>query len=716
LKRFFGGKVPPFFLPTAVALIAVPLTRCLYWSRVLTEHGVELVPTDSHFYVRFAIRQLASFPRFTAFDPFVGFPEGSLIHWPPLHTWLVAAAISLHRGNPELAAAWVGPAIALLEAGILGLIAARLYDRRSAFLMVAFWALLPAAIESSRLGNCDHHVHEGFLVAAISLVLGRALGKPSIALALGAGILMGMGRFLTTSGFLFLIGPAAALPLAVVLDRSSETARWIPRLGIWLGITSAAISAIGAGAFGQFSNLGYEQLSSFQPLFALAVFSGAVALSGTLAGKRRWLLGLLLPAAILFVLREQLSRGWHHLGKSDPLVALVEECKPLSLRYALETFGVPLFAFPVALVGALKGFRRRDLTLLPAVLTAGPIGFAAVQQIRFIMPWMGSLAVVVVLGLPKVFEGLSGRRAVFGRVLVAIGGLGLIFGVGLLRPLGPFLEVIYLRPTLNWMRAHTPPASPDPFGSARPDYGVLANFINGNFITLWAERPVVSSNFSQIPWYVAANMRGANALAAPDDEELFRRSTELRARYLVMTPYSTIMGLPDVDVSKTSARRLFLTGGMRMEDGTGTAHFRLVQESPEIGSSRARGHFARLFEIVPGALIQGRASPGQPVLAQLSLRNPEGHSLDYRRKVVAGADGRFELRVAYPTNSDAPVKPALETTGYRVIAGAREAGVSVDESSVRTGAAVEVTGLEPDGAPTLLTHRPQAPLRAPARE
>src|SRR5688572_2139386 len=92
---------------TAVLMLCLlgAAARLARWEQVFTPSGVELVPTDSHYYVRFARLQRQAFPDFRRFDPYVGFPDGAAIHWPPLHTWSVAAAIALGDGRDEAAVA-----------------------------------------------------------------------------------------------------------------------------------------------------------------------------------------------------------------------------------------------------------------------------------------------------------------------------------------------------------------------------------------------------------------------------------------------------------------------------------------------------------------------------------------------------------------------------------------------------------------------------------
>jgi dolichyl-phosphooligosaccharide-protein glycotransferase len=79
------------------------LARLATWSWVFPGGRVELVPSDSHYYVRLALLQLTT-RRPIDFDPFVAFPSGALNFWPPLHTLFVTMAVRL-AGDPEAGAA-----------------------------------------------------------------------------------------------------------------------------------------------------------------------------------------------------------------------------------------------------------------------------------------------------------------------------------------------------------------------------------------------------------------------------------------------------------------------------------------------------------------------------------------------------------------------------------------------------------------------------------
>src|SRR4051812_41794297 len=166
----------------AVLLVLLGIwARCANFRTVFPVPGqVELLPSDSHYYTRFARLQLHAFPRYQAFDPYVSFPEGARIIHPPVHAEVVAAAVAVAgQDRAELGAAWVGP---VLSAGwLVGLLwlAWGVVGAGPALAIAALLGLTPVLVDAGALGNADHHLHEGFLGAAIPLATMAFLRAPS---------------------------------------------------------------------------------------------------------------------------------------------------------------------------------------------------------------------------------------------------------------------------------------------------------------------------------------------------------------------------------------------------------------------------------------------------------------------------------------------------------------------------------------------------------
>src|SRR5690606_17951473 len=114
------------------------LGRLAYAPEILAADGPHVIPADSHYYLRFAQLQEGAFPAFRRFDPLVNAPSGAEILWPPLHTWLVRAAM-VTLGTPEAparGAVWVGPLSFLGWVFVLGALTRRWHGGPAAVWMI----------------------------------------------------------------------------------------------------------------------------------------------------------------------------------------------------------------------------------------------------------------------------------------------------------------------------------------------------------------------------------------------------------------------------------------------------------------------------------------------------------------------------------------------------------------------------------------------------
>lgn len=101
----------------------------------------------------------------------------------------------------------------------------------------------------------------------------------------------------------------------------------------------------------------------------------------------------------------------------------------------------------------------------------------------------------------------------------------------------------------------------------------------------------------------------------------------------------------------------------------------------------------RIFELVPGALLVGKAEPHARVGAILSLSSPYSKSPEVVTwKSYADSDGNFELRVPFPTEGPVHQVPgSIVVNGkYRVDIGGRTQDVSVTEEQVQSEARIPI--------------------------
>jgi Archaeal glycosylation protein B long peripheral domain len=153
-------------------------------------------------------------------------------------------------------------------------------------------------------------------------------------------------------------------------------------------------------------------------------------------------------------------------------------------------------------------------------------------------------------------------------------------------------------------------------------------------------------------------------------------------------------------------------GGAPPERIPALAHHRLLFDA-EIrwGASHGMRPQYKVFEIVPGARIAGRAAPGAPVRVELPIALGRRGGMIFSGEAEAGSDGRYQIVVPYANDGGGhrEIRPA---DAYRVRSGGREVRVSVSDTQVREGAQVEAAPLAAQaGAPA-----PPNPRKASSNE
>jgi asparagine N-glycosylation enzyme membrane subunit Stt3 len=100
----------------------------------------------------------------------------------------------------------------------------------------------------------------------------------------------------------------------------------------------------------------------------------------------------------------------------------------------------------------------------------------------------------------------------------------------------------------------------------------------------------------------------------------------------------------------------------------------------------------RIFEAVPGARLTGSAQPSSHVVARINLVAHSGTLRPVTYSTLADSDGRYELRLPYPT--DQPMSPAegtIEVRGaYHVTVDGQTIEVQVSEADIQAGREVKL--------------------------
>jgi asparagine N-glycosylation enzyme membrane subunit Stt3 len=467
----------------------------------------------------------------------------------------------------------------------------------------------------------------------------------------------------------------------------------LSRLHVAALLGVAATAALAAG-------LGWRLSAASVPRRLLGLAAVGLLIAG---------LGLVLIPGLL----EGLQHAFDYAAKETRWIAGNTENQPIfrhgSPEVAVFLFGGFAFLVPVSPLGPLA--RARDPRLRgPALIVASftaVFGALALQQSRYVSDFapVGSVALVLLLSETV---GFVARRVPSAprwlRALPAVAGLLLLWPListhaarvptALAALLGEPAPGARRTPhaTVHRFARLVREATPETSGyfdpTLTPEYGVLSFAGIGHVFQRVARRPTPADNFG--PYLAGSNLAAASRFyKLADEREAVAWSKRFQWRYVVTAAASR----PPPEM---------LLHRLHWADGTGRfgaprlEHFRLVTEGPRRGISigtlrdpRPPGDVPyKLFEVVPGALLQVPSEPGSSVVAEVEVVTPIGRRFSYRATGDADSRGVAELRVPYATDTEAPAHPLAP---YRVSAGERVYAVAVSDAQVQDGAVIALS-------------------------
>ncbi len=719
-----SGAAPPPGRRLAVAFAAAAfLIRLLPLRSVFLEGrgaGVHFTDSDAYYHVRRILYDLAAFPETLSFDAYLNFPAGAKAIWPQTFDWLIAAALWPFgfADNPsavEHVIVFVPPLLGAATVYALHRIASATFEPVVAHLAAAVLALLPAHYWYSQLGFVDHHAAVA-LCSTVLFGMGLRVVRRAETGRVGRGDAIGFGALLA---FNLLIWPGAllhvVLALTVLLWRgvfSGDPAVrfallevvWLSGAVAWLGVAPWSLG----NDWPQWGPYSAVVLSNFHPWFLAAVTLSSWlaarvdrqrpdATQGSRVALALVVAGVVVVASFLAIpeLAASIRDSSQWLGRSDAFQALVGESVPLFTLHGQFTTAIAksrlswfVFAFPLAalwLAWRCRTEAGRSATW--AVLFWGAVlfGFTLAQKRFFntFSVWMSLAMAATVVELAKQRFVRPQQRKVTAAAICALFMLpALAFYKGPLRMLGaeaveanPRIDANRARRELvNWLREHTPETVGYLDTDGSPEYGVLARWGEGHFITQGARRPAVMGNFGddlgRDHFLLARSFFNSAPERASDILD------ELKVRYVVIA---------SVSESRSMARRLFRADGARL------GRYCFVHEIGGISGLQVPAY--KVFEFVKGAVLEGRAAPRSLVKVELERTTRDGRPSLYEEVVETDPQGRYRVRVAHPTRAH---PGGVATAGrYRVSSVGGETWVEVLPVAVTEGQVVVVPDLAP---------------------
>ena len=729
----------------ALALRTLSLASILQMGAVRFQYGA-----DELYHMRRIWFSVVNFPASLGFDRYVNFPHGGRPPWTPLFDVAIAALARLlvgreSQGAVELVAACVPPVLGAATVIAAAALARRAFSRAAGWTTGLLLAALPVHIGFSELAALDHHVAVGLgatlLVFAAMRVARRApAGRWPAGWAASAAIAAGM-LLLWPGSLLHCMLVQLVLVGQLLLER--ERASAVARARSLAALHGLAALLLAPACFGreweQYGPLSPLVLSSFQPLWfgagalTLALLSLLWTHPALAATRPRRAASALLLAIFGLVsawfgipgLRAAVvgAAGWF---EADPFLAGIAELQPLLFpagffdpSAAQHLYSYFFWAYPLAaawLMWRAVGQGRAEVALL-VVWSSVFFCTAVLAQRRFNDTGSVGFALVVGCALAEGVRQLGSRLAPAQRI--ALAGALVVTAVAGASPAArdladrfeqslaalrdprsvgdPLLRQRYLLERVaRFLHRESPPTQGYLDTTGAPEYGVLSTWDSGHLLRYYAERPVGQDNFG--PYAGRQGFDLARAYYASRSEaDALAVARELRARYVV----STAQGSGQLPITQRSmAAQLLLrwSHAERLSILSPLAHHRLIFATDDIDLGGGTGETpwiaARVFEIVPGALVTGRAPAGALVRFRLLLRLADDTPVEYAPSVPADESGRYEIRLPYPTDATAGASVRSEGS-YAVRSGERARELALSESDIRAGTAVEGPSFAP---------------------
>ncbi len=713
---------------------AAALVRVLPWRTVLEGDLVLPFGSDALYHLRRALYSALRFPASLDFDRYIHHPQGARPIWSPVFDWTLGLLLRplADAEDPsafERAAVLVPPLLGAATVVALALVARRHFGAGAAALAGIALALLSGHFWYSQIGFVDHHAAVALCaVALLGAGMGFAAGPGGAGRALGFGLALAAALLVWPGSLLHVALVQAACALELALEPGRARARALAgQLAAAQLVACLLVAPLALPArWPQWSAFSPLVLDRFQPWWlgaGGALAAGCAALwrldcAGRSRPRRVLCAGLLalgIASVSLLALPELVAGAgdaWRWLARREVFQAQVAESLPLlwnegrfTLSVAVARLSGFVLLFPVAWLFAARAARGRRGAALRVLLVFALGQFAAtLLQRRFfdtfavalalLMGWSGSA--LWRAWVPAAWRGP--RRA----AAAALYGLGC---AALLAPslatYGPYLRNEWraarggplevsprraqsriLLETAHWLRDRTPPTAGWLDPEQEPAYGVLGPWHAGHAIEYTGRRPAVVDNFGDD--LGPENFARAARYFRSAEPEAAAIAAALRVRYVVVGRAFDFG--PPAPGPESAFRALSERDGAAGSDAEPAwVRHRLVYESrPAAGSGPERPSLYQIYELVPGALIRGRAAPGARVELELAVWSNRLRAFAYRSAARADAAGSYRFRVPYANGGE---PGAVRTApAYRLRCGDAVAEVRVPESAVVSGA------------------------------
>lgn len=742
------GRARIFDLAAVCISLAAIGMRLIPFRQIFTANGLLLPLPDPYYHVWRAEMLVRYFPTMPTFDPFISFPAGAHIPWPPGFDLLVALP-GLLTGNPALVAPW-GAVLMPLLGGLATYLTYRLGRRVlgpvAGLVAAGLLALMGGSVGFTFVGRIDHHalvapVTLGMYLAMLAAIAADSRGR-AIAWSVVCGILsaVSVACWIVTPALYFLLVPVTLVLLRAGPDKAgARRVAWYS-LTAALGLVTIVVLLV--------ADLRALPFALYQPSWFTVMLFGLAAVVGIslMYGRRVIITVLALMTACAVALAlfmpgvfEPITRAVKIATGSDSAYLFASESGKifmsgnlLDLDRVANAYTNLILIAPLILGVYLWKVRHTNGPRAGRIFLAVFFSFALLllaAQMRFgefAAPGVALLyGYFLVAGTGKFIAFYRGSSSPFRARLWAVLGV-----LGLAAALSPLISVLSNMASPSWTKSYRWMAlygralakhiAPPEQEAGLPAYGLLTSWEMSHLLLYTTRIPVMVSSFGTQE-ATLQNAKAFRMLLSDDEQKTYRELKANRIRYIVTVPLvdeaNTMAAMAGLDQTFVATElkagrdgfihyyaprkpyadslqtRLLLSDGSEREVAgyrqKPLAHFRLIHEAQDaielFGETLPP---AKTFEVVAGARLDGMAEPGQTVRLRLTVESNVGRQFVYSRETQAGSDGGYGFIVPYPTEDWGA--PTRILSPYRLKAGDVVIRVLVGERDVRLGRTVVV--------------------------
>lgn len=480
-----------------VSFAAYLAIRFLLLPNVFDGNTLKLLDPDSYYHLRRILFTFENYPEMLMFDPFLSYPEGDFVPWPPLFDF-ISATFSLPFSNPV----YFICGFDLLISVILFL-TLYYYNKKQGFISLLFSVLIVSTslslVKISSYGNIDHHILEVVFVYSFYLLwLERPFKKIINTILIAVTVCL---SFFNWPGAVLYYMPAFIITAWELKKGNIAKANL---LGLSLGflITGVVIEIYFRITGHNVHPYSFKYLSYFQR--DICLFLGAALLLFHLyfkKGYKRWLLFIIICIALPLIFNKvflEIFKGLNYLSKSDEslLMTMVSESTPILFsgkRFFINEFlnmilfFTPfIFLYPFTILNVLR--TKKDISLL--IVSFYFFIFACIQ-IRFSIFFMPFFAVLFGQTVGEYLKNVKKRYIIsfIGIYYISISSIYFI-NVKSYLPDDDTLK------TMDFLQFKTPLGGE--FNAGNTPYGILSSWDKGHYIITLGNRPAAAHNFIAI--------------------------------------------------------------------------------------------------------------------------------------------------------------------------------------------------------------------------